>query len=79
VHRDFASETVVLHLRTGQYHGLNPTGGRMLEVLQESGSVPLASTRLAEEYGRPLDLIEDELIDFCLALADRDLITVCED
>ena len=33
VHRSFVAETVVLNLRTGKYHGLNPTAGRMLEAL----------------------------------------------
>jgi hypothetical protein len=32
VHRSFVAETVVLNLQTGKYHGLNPVGGRMLEV-----------------------------------------------
>ena len=35
VFRSFGSETVLLNLSTGQYHGLRGTGGRMLEVLAE--------------------------------------------
>jgi hypothetical protein len=30
VHRDFEAETLLLNLRSGTYHGLNVTGGRML-------------------------------------------------
>ena len=36
VHRQFAAETVILNLDTGLYHGLNVTGGRMMEVLDRS-------------------------------------------
>ena len=28
VYRDFVSETVLLNIQTGKYHGLNPTAGR---------------------------------------------------
>ena len=53
VHRSFVAETVVLNLQTGRYHGLNPTAGRMLEVLDDKGSVREAASVLAEEYGQP--------------------------
>ena len=76
VHRSFVAETVVLNLRTGKYHGLNPTGGRMLEVLDEVGSVREAAARLAAEYGRPAEEIERDICDFCSDLIGRGLIEV---
>lgn len=76
VHRDFGSETIVLHLGTGNYHGLNPTGARMLEALRESGSVALAATRIADEVGVSVQEVERDLLDFCRALAERGLLTV---
>ena len=36
VYRAFATETVILNLRSGMYHGLNPTGARMLAALERS-------------------------------------------
>ncbi len=51
VHRSFVSETVVLNLRTGRYHGLNPTAGRMLEALEAASTVGDAVPVLAGEYG----------------------------
>jgi Coenzyme PQQ synthesis protein D (PqqD) len=74
VYRAFATETVILNLETGKYHGLNPTGGRMLDLLSQDRTVADASRRLAEEYGRPVEEIERDLSDFCVQLADRGLI-----
>ena len=74
VFRSFAAETVMLNLETGTYHGLNPTAGRMLEVLQETGVKGTAVVRLAEEYGQPPSVIERDLDELCAALAKRGLI-----
>ena len=74
VFRQFAAETVVLSLETGMYHGLNPVGGRMLQVLGEAGRVDAAAITLAKEYGQPLSDIERDLCNFCLDLAERGLI-----
>jgi hypothetical protein len=76
VFRRFPAETVLLNLQTGNYHSLNPTGGRMLEVLSEVGNIAAASTRLAEEYEQPLDEILQDLREFCSGLADRGLIEI---
>jgi Coenzyme PQQ synthesis protein D (PqqD) len=74
VFRSFVKETVVLNLDTGRYHGLNPTGGRMLEVLRDVAIVKDAAEQLAREYGVPYDEIERDLIEFCDDLATRGLI-----
>jgi hypothetical protein len=74
VYRPFASETVVLNLETGLYHGLNPTGGRMLEELERADSVRSAAAALATEFGVPVADLERDLADFCLGLADRGLV-----
>lgn len=76
VFRRFPAETVLLNLQTGQYHGLNPTGGRMLEVLGEVGTIAEASVRLAEEYEQPLDEVREDMRGFCADLADRGLIEI---
>ena len=76
VFRSFVQETVLLNLQTGRYHGVNPTGGRMLEVLQQRGSVAVAAEQLAQEYGQPLEEIQRDLCGFCADLAKRGLIEV---
>jgi hypothetical protein len=74
VFRSFAAETVVLNLETGQYHGLNPTGGRMLELLGRAASVAAAAVALAGEYEEPVGRVEADLCAFCTELAGRGLI-----
>ncbi len=74
VHRAFAAETVVLNLRTGRYHGLNPTAGRMLEVLEREGRLRTAAAALAGEYGQPVERIERDLLALCRGLLERKLI-----
>lgn len=76
VFRSFVQETVLLNVNTGKYHGVNPTGGRMLEILQERGSVAEAAEQLAQEYGRPLQEVQRDLSSFCAGLAERGLIEV---
>lgn len=74
VFRGFPTETVVLNLQTGKYHGLNPTAGRMLDVLAHSGSIGEATATVAREYDRPEAETEADVCDLCRALLERGLI-----
>jgi hypothetical protein len=74
VHRTFPTETVLLNLNTGQYHGLNPTAGRMFEVLCDCGDVEAAAATLTEEFEQPLDTVTADLRDLCLGLLERGLL-----
>ena len=74
VYREFVHETVVLNLETGQYHGLNPSGAKMLEMLGAAQTVREAATGLSGIYRRPLSEIEHDLYEFCLHLFERGLI-----
>ncbi len=74
VNRAFPAEMVVLNLNTGQYHGLNPTAGRMLELMQECASVGEAVDRAAEEYEQPREEIERDMRELCAGLLERELI-----
>src|SRR3954453_17535759 len=76
VYRDFVSETVLLNIETGQYHGLNPTAGRMLQVLDQVTSVATAIERLAGEFGQPVERIEQDLTNLCEGLLERGLLEV---
>jgi hypothetical protein len=77
--RSFVSETVVLNLQTGQYHGLNPTAGRMLEALQAAPAVGAAVPALAEEYGVAREQIERDLLALAGGLLERGLIETVDD
>ena len=75
VYRSFVAETVILNLNTGKYHGVNPSGGFMLELLDKLGSVEDAAAALAREYGLSPEQAADDLCEFCIDLEQRGLIT----
>jgi hypothetical protein len=79
VYRAFVQETVMLNLGTGKYHGLNPTAGRMLEMLEEAPTIGAAAQLLAEEYARDVDQIEHDLCEFCMDLRARGLLEIVTD
>jgi hypothetical protein len=74
VYRDFAAETVVLNLNTGIYHGLNPTAGRMLKLLDEIGDIGAVTMQLSDEYRRPPAEIAADLDLLCRELLARSLV-----
>ena len=76
VHRSFVAETVVLNLRTGKYHGLNPTAGRMLEAIDAAATVQGAVPELCREYGVGEEQVEGDLLALCRGLLERGLIDV---
>jgi hypothetical protein len=79
VHRSFVAETVVLNLRTGKYHGLNPTAGKMLETLESSATVGDAVPVLAGEYGLQQEQIQSDLLTLTRGLLERGLIETVDD
>jgi hypothetical protein len=74
VHRSFGSETVLLNLKTGQYHGLRGSGGRMLEILSETGDVDETARRVAAEFDRPLEEVARDVRELCDGLRERQLV-----
>jgi hypothetical protein len=76
VHRSFVAETVVLNLRTGKYHGLNPTAGAMLDALGEAPSIGAAVPGLAAEFGVEEAQIQADLLALCRGLLERGLIEI---
>jgi Coenzyme PQQ synthesis protein D (PqqD) len=74
LYRRFATQTVVFNLHTGRYHGLDETGGRMLELIAATPTLARAAAAFAEESGRPRSQVERELLAFCEKLAERGLI-----
>jgi hypothetical protein len=76
VYRVFVKETVVLNLKTGKYHGLNPTAGRMLDVIRRSESIQSAIEKLAQEYETEIDVVARDVRNLCQHLLERDLIEI---
>lgn len=74
VYRSFPSETVVLNLQTGKYHGLNATAGRMLDELKRAVCVRDAAAVLAKSYKQVQSIVEQDLCELCQSLLERGLI-----
>ena len=74
VFRSFPAETILLDLESGTYHGLNHTGGRMLEGLERLGEVRKVAEELANEFQQPIARIQTDLCQFCQDLLDRGLL-----
>ncbi len=79
VHRSFVAETVVLNLRTGKYHGLNPTAGKMLEALEQAPTVSDAVPALADQYGLEQEQIQRDLLALTRGLLERGLVVTADD
>jgi hypothetical protein len=78
LHRSFVAETVVLNLRTGKYHGLNPTAGRMLDALTEAPTVGSIVPELASEYAVEPAKLESDVVELCQRLLERGLIELVD-
>lgn len=76
VFRALAAETVMLDLRTGLYHHLEPRMGELLEALTQAGGPALAARRLAARTGQAVAAVEAELCALCVALSERGLLDV---
>jgi hypothetical protein len=74
VYRTFVSETVVLNLQSGLYHGINATGGRMMDLMDQRPSLRAVAAGLAEEFGRPAEEMEADVLEFSRDLLERGLI-----
>lgn len=74
VFRAFVAETVMLNLQTGKYHGVNPTGGRMLEVLEQGRTPREVAAQLANEFSRPEAEVQADIVEFLRDLLTRDLV-----
>jgi hypothetical protein len=79
VYRPFPHETVVLNLQTGKYHGLNPTAGRMLELLEGGRSLTETAESVAREYDRPVAEVERDVERLCGDLCARGLVELSTD
>jgi hypothetical protein len=76
IFRSFAQETVALNLKTGTFHGLNPTAGRMVELAARARLARDAVPALAAEYGVSDERIARDLQGLLRSLIDRGLVEI---
>src|SRR4051794_22742775 len=72
--REFPTETVALHLGTGQFHGLNPTAATMLKASLESSVPADAVADLAQRFGAAEAEIGSDLGELLDDLSQRQII-----
>jgi hypothetical protein len=77
-HRPLGEESVLLNLRTGHYHGLNPIATAMFGMLLEHGRPGPAAEAVADEFGAPPDEVLGDIIELCAGLLERGLIETVE-
>ena len=79
VFRTFAAETIMLNLKTGTYHGLNPTAGTMLETLQRHGVIADAAAVITAHFCADAEAVQSDLLALCSGLMKRGLLVVKAD
>ena len=61
VFRRADEEFVLVKLSTNEIYTLNPTGARIVELVDEGGSLDEAVARLCDEYGEPEDVLRPQV------------------
>jgi hypothetical protein len=67
-------ETVLLHLGSGTYFGLDPLGTRIWQGLEAGQQPRVQCSDIAAEFGEPLERVEEDVRTFLEELAGQALI-----
>jgi hypothetical protein len=73
---DEAEGGVLLHLASGQYHGVNPIGLAIWELIAQERTVREVADALRERIDDPPPDLESDVIEFLTKVHDRDLVLV---
>jgi Coenzyme PQQ synthesis protein D (PqqD) len=71
-----AGEVVILNLKTGTYHSLNPVGARIWQLIQEPKTVREIINTLCIEYDVELNVCERDLQELLKSLEAAHLIEI---
>ena len=78
VRRRFADESIVLNLRTGQYHGLNATAAEMLDAIEAGAAPEQVAATIAERAGVPPERVRADVVALLRGLVERELVEIHE-
>ena len=68
---------VLLHMQTGQYHGVNPVGLAIWELIDDDGStVGDLVERLRDRVDEPPPSLESDVVEFLEGVGERNLVVV---
>ena len=70
--------SVILHLDSAEYHGVNEVGSLVWTLLEEERTFSSLIGELRSHLESPPPALEDDISDFLGELADRDLIFLRE-
>jgi len=76
VSRDLEGESVLLHLTSGVYFGLDPVGTRIWHLLNEPRGLPDVLDALVDEYEVARGQCERDLLRFVGQLREKALVEV---
>lgn len=76
IHAELEGEVVLLNADTGKYHGLDKTGTRIWNLLEEDTSVPDLCRQLREKYEVSEEQCMADLILFLEIMAENRLIDI---
>jgi hypothetical protein len=74
VFRELDGEGVILNLASGIYFGLDETGMRMWQLIDEHGRLDAVLARLCDEYDATPEIIERDLLRLATELSDNGLL-----
>jgi hypothetical protein len=74
VFRDLEGEAVILNLASGIYFGLDRTGTRMWQLIDEHGSLQTVLAALKDEFDAPAETIETDLVRLAGELVEKGLL-----
>lgn len=75
-YRDLEEGGVLLHLESGNYHGLNDTGSLIWKLLEGEPTMSQLLEELRTHLEHPPSNLADEMVVFLDGLRERNLITV---
>lgn len=74
--RRVGEETVILHLATGTYYGLDPVGARIWELMAASQSLAEIRDQMLQEYAVETTQLERDLLKLAQDLLAQGLVGV---
>jgi hypothetical protein len=69
---------VLLHLGSGQYHGVNPVGLAIWELLEDGCTAGQIVERLRDRVEEPPESLQSDVLQFLAGIQKRDLVVVVQ-
>lgn len=76
IHKEMDGDTVMMSVELGEYHGINPTGSRIWDMLKSPMMVSQICKTLEEEYAVEPERCRKEVLVFLNSLFEKRLIEI---